>query len=337
MPEEMKPIVYILRGDDQEAIKSHFKSLYSKLGEPDMAEMNTSRLEGKSADLNDFRSAALSLPFLAERRLVLVEDALRPFEGKGNQDLQAQFLSLLDSLPQSTALVLILPDSMHYKRGWEKYHDKHWFIRWVNQAGERALIVDCPLPSERDMPGWVRKKFTELGGTINPRAAATLADFIGNNTQRGTQEIIKLLTYVNYERPVDEDDVLLLTTRDYQTNVFTLVDAIGNRQGEQALDMAHLLLDEMEFSYLLGMIIRQFRLLIQAREIVDAGGSENDIRSHLNLHPFVAQKISNQVKKFSFSSLKSIYQQLLAIDLGEKTGDMPGDLALDVFIAKLSA
>lgn len=187
------------------------------------------------------------------------------------------------------------------------------------------------------MPGWVRKKFTELGGAINPRAAATLADFIGNNTQRGTQEIIKLLTYVNYERPVDEDDVLLLTTRDYQTNVFTLVDAIGNRQGEQALDMAHLLLDEMEFSYLLGMIIRQFRLLIQAREIVDAGGNENDIRNHLNLHPFVAQKIFNQVKKFSFSSLKSIYQQLLAIDLGEKTGDMPGDLALDVFIAKLSA
>jgi len=186
------------------------------------------------------------------------------------------------------------------------------------------------------MPGWVRKKFAELGGSISPQAAATLADFIGNNTQRGTQEIVKLLTYVNYERPVDEDDVILLTTRDYQTNVFTLVDAIGNRQGEKALDMAHLLLEEMEFSYLLGMIIRQFRLLIQAREIMDGGGSENEIKTILNLHPFVAQKIHNQTKKFSFSSLKSIYQQLLDIDLGEKTGDMPGDLALDVFIARLS-
>jgi len=68
MSEEIKPIVYILRGDDREAIKSHIKSLYNKLGELDMAEMNTTRLEGKSADLNDLRSAALSLPFLAERR-----------------------------------------------------------------------------------------------------------------------------------------------------------------------------------------------------------------------------------------------------------------------------
>ncbi|MDY6846546.1 MAG: hypothetical protein SVP52_05370 [Chloroflexota bacterium] len=61
MSEEIKPIVYILRGDDQEAIKSHVKSLYSKLGEPDMAEMNTTRLEGKSADLNESHSSDKAL------------------------------------------------------------------------------------------------------------------------------------------------------------------------------------------------------------------------------------------------------------------------------------
>ena len=336
MPEGKKPIVYILRGDDEEAIASHINKFYGGLGEPDMAEMNTSRLEGKNASLNDLRSAALALPFLAERRLVVVEDGAKPFEGKGKEDQRKEFLSLLDSLPQSTGLVLVLPDSIHYKKGWEKYHSKHWLIHWAEEAGGRALIVDCPLPSERDMPGWIRRKAAELGGQITPQAAATLAEFIGTNTRRGSQEIVKLLTYANYQRPVDDDDVRRLTSQDHQTDVFTLVDAIGNRDGEKALDMAHLLLEEMDFIPLFGMIIRQFRLLIQAREIMDAGGSENDIKARLRLHPYVAQKIRSQAGKFLLPNLEDIYHQLLEIDLGEKTGEMPGDLALDVLIAKLS-
>jgi DNA polymerase-3 subunit delta len=337
MPEDTKPIVYILRGDDQDAIIAHIKDFYSKLGTPDLAELNTSRLEGKSIDINDLQSAGLALPFLTERRLVVVEDALKNFDGKTKKAQQADFLALLESLPQSTALVLVLPDSQHYKRGWEKYHARHWFIDWVNQAGGRAFIMDCPLPSEREMPGWVRKKVIELGGGITPQAAATLAEFIGSNTLRGVQEIQKLLTYVNYERPVDDDDVRRLTSQDHQTDIFTLVDAIGNRDGEKALNMVHLLLEEMDFIPLFGMIVRQFRLLIQTREILDAGGTESDLQTILHMHPFVAQKIYGQARQFEMQALEEIYHQLLEIDLGEKTGVMPGDLALDVLIARLSS
>ncbi len=336
MPEGQKPIVYILRGDDQDAISLHLKNFSNSLGEPDMAEMNTTHLDGKSADLNDLRSAALALPFLTERRLVVVFDAAKPYEGRNKQILRIEFLDLLDSLPQSTGLVLVLPDSLHYRRGWEKYNEKHWLIKWAIEAGGRALVVDCSLPTERDMPGWVRNKAVELGGQITPQGAATLAEFIGRNTQRGTQEIIKLLTYANYERPVDDDDVRRLTSQDHQTDVFAMVDAIGNRDGEKALDMAHLLLEEMDFIPLFGMIIRQFRLLIQAREIIDAGGNEDHIKDRLKLHPYVAKMIHSQAGKFTLTSLEAIYHQLLEIDIGEKTGKMPGDLALDVLIAKLS-
>jgi DNA polymerase-3 subunit delta len=340
MPEVQKPVVYILRGDDLEAIKSHVDNFFNSLGTPDMAEMNTTHLAGNTADINDLQSAALALPFLTARRLVVVEDAPKLFEGQRKRIDQEKFTGLLESLPKSTALVLLLPDSEKYQHGqmvWERFNDRHWLIQWAKQEGEEgAIIVDCPLPSEREMPGWVLNKTTEMGGRITPQAAVTLAEYIGNNTQRGTQEIIKLLTYANFERPVDADDVRRLTSQDHQTDVFALVDAIGLREGEKALDMAHLLLEEMDFIPLFGMIIRQFRLLIQAREILDAGGDENDLKTHLHLHPYVAKKILIQAKKFSLTALESIYHQLLEIDIGEKTGNMPGDLALDVLIAKLS-
>jgi DNA polymerase III subunit delta len=330
-----KPIVYILRGDDREAIESHIRTFYQNLGEPDLAEMNTTRLEGRSTTLNALKEAALSLPFLTERRMVIVEDALVSYAGKDKQKERQQLLDLLGALPQSTGLVLILPDYQK-KRNWATFHQRHWLIQWASQAGKRALIVDCLLPPPGEMRDWIFHKAAEFGGRFTLQGADTLVEYVGNNTQRAAQEIFKLLTYVNFERPVDDDDVRFLTEQDRQSDIFELVDAMGNRDGKKALEMFHLLLRDMDFAQLFGMIIRQFRLILQAREILDEGGNANDVVRILNQHPYVAQKISAQARKFTLSDLEKIHHQLLKIDVDGKTGGMPADVALDVLIAQLA-
>ena len=336
---EEKPIVYLLRGDDREAVETHIRNFYHSLGEPDLAEMNTTRLEGRSTTLNDLKEAALSLPFLTKRRLVILEDNLAQYTGKEKQKERQQLLDLFDSLPQSTALVMIVPDYQKYRKRrwqWVTLHERHWLIKWISQAGKRALILDCLLPRPAMMDDWVLKKAVELGGKFTPHAAATLVEFVGNNTLRAAQEITKLLTFVNFERPVDDDDVRDLTEKDRQSDIFTMVDAMGNRDGKKALEMYHLLLEEMDFGQLFGMIIRQFRLILQAREILNEGGNANDVARLLNQLNFVAQKISAQAQKFSLPDLEGIYHQLLKIDVDGKRGGMPADIALDVLIAQLA-
>jgi len=339
MPEE-KPIVYILRGDDREEIESKLHDFYQRLGEPNMAELNTTRLEGKSATLNDLRSAALALPFLTERRLVIVENALQPYEGRGKQKDRAQFTEFLDSLPQTTALVLVTPDSRKYKRGeyhWESLDEKNWLIQWVGGAKGRALVIDCALPTDAEMINWVHSKAAEAGGSFTSQAVSTLVEYVGNNTQRAAQEIVKLLTYVNFERPVDDDDVRRLTAQDRQADIFDMVDAMGSRDGEKAMKMLHLLLEENDLLNIFGMIVRQFRLLILAREIIEDGGDKDNVTKILKLHPYVAQKVTGQARQFDLSTLESIYHQLLKIDVDGKTGEMDADLALDILIARLAS
>lgn len=337
---EEKPIVYILRGDDRQAADSHLSTFFGSLGDADMAEMNTTRLEGKSATLNDLRAASLALPFLTERRLVIVEDALQPYSGRGKQKVREDFLDLMESLPPTTALVLIVPDTPKFSRysvrGWETLKDSHWLIKWSETVGHRALLIDCALPTEDKMPLWIQNKAVELGGQFTGEAALLLRDYIGNDTRHAIQEITKLLTYAGFERPVEGKDVALLTVRDHQSDIFALVDAIGNRDGHKALEMLRILLDEMDFIPLFGMVIRQFRLLIQACEILELGGTEVDLVKTLGLHPYVAKKINVQSKKFNLSDLEKIYHHLLEIDLGEKTGRMPGEVALDLLIARLA-
>lgn len=333
---EEKPIVYILRGDDREAIETHLRAFRSGLGSPEMAEMNLTRLEGQTMTLNDLRGAALAMPFLTERRLVIVEDALKPFLGRDKGKEREQFTALLDTLPQSTALVLVIPDTQNYRGVWGTLSEGHWLIKWTDKAGNRSYVVDCALPTEREMAQWIRQKTVALGGSITPQAANTLSEFVGNDTQQATQEMTKLLTFVNFERPVDDDDVRQLITQDYQKDIFSLVDAIGSRDGKTALEMFHLLLEENHFLQIFSMIIRQFRLILMAKEILDLGGDQGDVMKKLHLHKFVAGKITNQTRLFSLPALESLYLQLLEIDLAAKTSQMPGDVALDLLITRLS-
>ena len=340
MPGE-KPVVYILRGDDREAIEKHLREFQDSLGQSDIAALNIAHLLG-SSELNDLRSAALSMPFLTERRLVILEDALKMYSGAGKQKLRKEFLDLLDSLPATTGLVLIVPDRMKYSskirdKDWEILNESHWLIKWTRTTAQRTWIEDCLLPSGNEMESWIKAKAVELGGEIKPLAAAKLADYVGNNTQRAALEIEKLLTYANFERPVDDDDVERLSVEERQRDIFTMVDAIGNRDGERALEMFHLLLEELDFTYeIFPMIIRQFRLILQAWEILDGGGNKRDVAATLHIHPFVARKVCAQSRKFDILALEAIYQQLLAIDVGEKTGGMPGEIAVDVLIARLT-
>lgn len=339
MPED-KPIVYVLRGDDRQAIKTHIATFIGALGDADMAEMNTTRLDGSTTDLNTLQSAALAMPFLAERRLVILEDALKPYVGRGKQALRTKFLTLLDDLPTSTALVLTVEDQQKYSRregtAWQTLNSSHWFIQWAKTAGNRVMIIDCALPSEGNMPVWISKKAADLGGEFTRDAALMLRDYIGNNTQQALQEIDKLLAYVNYQRPVTAADVEFLTVQDRQSDMFAMVDAIGNRDANKALELLHILLEEMDFIPLFGMVVRQFRLLVQAREILDLGGNEEDLIKTFGLPAFVVRKIQAQARQFDLPTLEGIYQHLLEIDLGEKTGRMPGEIALDMLIARLA-
>lgn len=333
-----KPVVYLFRGDDSTRINELLERFKAELGSPDMAGLNTSVLDGASASLDEIRSAALSMPFLTERRLVIIKDALAKLDGKKSEG-QKKFLELLETLPQTTALVMVVEDKQVSKRGqtyWEKLGEKHWLIGWIKAAGTRAWIEDCPLPAEREMTGWIHRKARELGGNFQTDAAAKLAEYIGNDTRRAMQEITKLLTFVNYDQPVTSEDVVLLTAQEQEGNVFALTDALGERSGHKALEQLHILLENSEILELSGMINRQFRLLLQAREILDERKGEDQVREELNLHPYVAKKLTEQARHFNIDQLEDIYRKLLKIDIDIKSGGMPGDVAYELLITEMT-
>jgi DNA polymerase III subunit delta len=329
---ENPPVIYLLNGEDELAITRFTASLLAKLGDSAMADLNTSRLDGRTITLEELESAASAMPFWVKRRLVIVTYPTARLTTPAARD---KFMKLLERLPATVALVLIEHKLLTTEKE-RKEKKVHWFEKWAVKHKERVLIKHFPVPKGEAMVRRILESAKAAGGQFSHQGAALLASLVGDNTLIAEQEVHKLLAYVNFTRPVEAEDVELLTADQGIVDVFAMVDALGSRDGRNAVNLFHRLLREQDFFSIFGMVVRQFRLLILSREFMEGGGKAEDAAQVLKLHPYVAKKVYIQANKFTLSDLEKIYSHLLDIDTAVKGGELEGVLALDSMIARLT-
>lgn len=322
----------ILHGEDELAITQHLSAILAGPDDPSVEEVDAARLDGRFASMADLETAISTLPFFSSRRIVILTHPLARLASANNKD---KFMALLGRISPSVTLVLIEYKSLTEERD-RKKSKLHWLEAWAMEAGEGVELKHCPLPRAAEMPARIQKMAKDNQGQITPEAARQLAALVGESPRVADQELQKLFAYVNYSRPIQIEDVQHLTEDQAQGDVFTMVDAMGNRSARQAANMLHRLLEQQDAMSIFAMIVRQFRLLLLAREIIDARGQSKDVASILHIHPFVADKISAQARRFPIDRLEYIYHQLSNIDVSIKTGEMDADLALDAFIAEIA-
>ncbi len=330
-----KPRLIILHGDDAFAMEREVNNLRGRVSDdPAMADLNTTNLDGRQASEEDIRTATGSLPFLANRRLVILS---HPFARLASEESRNRFLKLLEGLPETTGLVLLVEDEWSRRdRDWEVLSPKNWLMKWVGQKKQNLQVRDYLLPTLGEMPAWIRKEAERQGGKFTQTAAVALAGHIGNEPAQASLEIDKLLTYVDFARPVEVEDVEELTAAGSQVDVFRMVDAMAEGNAPEALRMLHFLLEKREAADLFNLVVRQFRLLVSAREILDEGGNEAQIGIELHMYPKIVQNLAHQARRFSMAELAAIYHHLVEIDEASKTSQAPLEVALDTFIAELS-
>jgi DNA polymerase-3 subunit delta len=220
-----------------------------------------------------------------------------------------------------------------YRDRRKNYEKSSPLYAWAHENADRCYIRSFAAPRGNAFPGWIRNRCQEHGGQIEPAAAQLLAEWVSDDQHLADKEIIKLLDYVNRQRPVEVQDVELLTPFRGQEDIFAMVDAIGQRNGREALARLHRLLENEDARYAFAMTIRQFRLILKAREATQEGRSPQEA---LGGSAFVANKAANQARNFSLEDLEKIYHHLLEIDVASKTGGMDLEVALDTLVASLA-
>ena len=320
------PTFYVLHGADEFTRAETLADFRRRLGPPDTVDLNTTVLDGRKTTLAELRHACDAIPFLAEKRLVIVEGLLA--RAASQRDSLVDLIGYLPQLPETTRLVFVedkvLPAS-------------HPILKLAQEEAQ-GYVKQFDPPGAKALPKWIADCVAKYGGAIEPQAAAQLAAAIGTALRLLDQEIVKLVTYTNGERPIAAADVDALVPYAQAAVIFDLVDALGRRDGRTAAQTLHRLLDAGEHPLgLLAMIVRQFRLLIQIKELKAGGGNPQAIAKELGIHPFPARKLHSQAAYFTTAQLEAVYRRLLETDVGIKSGQIEAEVALDLLVAGLAA
>jgi DNA polymerase-3 subunit delta len=310
-----------LYGNDEFAIARRLSEIQAQ---HDADGLNTARIEARTVSQEELNNAINAMPFLSAMRLVFLAN---PSARTSAPSARQKFLDFLLAAPPSTLVVL-------HELVEPREISKHWLVKRAEKGELKAEAF--MMPRLQEMPGWIINETRRQNGQMEAGAASLLAEMTGEDTRLATQEITKLLTYVNFTRPIRLTDVEAVSIVSAQVDVFSLVDALGSGDGKKAQKVLHQLLENEEPFGLWGMVIRQFRLLLQAKEILDQGGKEFNVQQTLGLHGFVAGKICTQARRFQLTSLEAIYHKLLEIDEGAKTSQVTLDLALDMLVMELT-
>lgn len=323
-------MLYILYGEDDFSLKEALAELKEKLGAEGLGPADISVLEGNKLSLDELMAICDTIPFLAAKRMVIVDGLLSRFEQKGRHPRTRPELGewralngYIATMQPSTILVLV--DGKLRKDN-----------PMLKELTPRAKVREFSPVRGAALHDWVLSRLREKGGDISPTALRLLTDLVGDNLWILCNEIDKLYLYA-LGRRIEEGDVQLLVSYVQEANIFALVDAIIQRKAAAASRLLHQLIDGGATPpYLLFMITRQFRLLVQAKELSKQRLPTVELIGRLGVpSEYVLRRVMAQAREYSLDQLREIYDKLLDTDMSIKTGLLKGGLALDLLVADL--
>ncbi|HLH72887.1 MAG TPA: DNA polymerase III subunit delta [Chloroflexota bacterium] len=331
-------MIYLLRDDFFG--EERLAALRARLGPPEIQSLNTTTLDGTRLTVGELRSAASALPFLGERRLVIVRrfwgtstdrsDAVDNMAGastsrrggRGSSEREQELLSYLPQVPESTDLVLVED---------REFGPDHALFKVVKQLG--GEIQTSGMPRGDQLTIWLNRRVQEKGGRIEGAALDRLAVLAVDDLRQLDLILDLLVTYANGQM-IRASDVETLVEESHEYGVFDLVDAVGAGDRVGALRAyRHLLANNVSPVYVLVMLTRQIRLLLIAQE---AMAQREDLASALKLPPRVAQKLGRQARSFGIDRCIAAMQRLAEVDQSIKTGQATEDVAVELLIVDLT-
>ena len=295
--------VYVLHGDETFLKRQLLAALRRLVLGPGDEGFGITTFAGDAASLSAVATELRTLPFLAPRRLVVVENA-EPFVKQERARIE-QYVAA----PAETGVLVL--DVQNWQTN----------ARLAKLLPDAAVLA-CKAPPAQRLPdwcvGWCRSRHDK---ELPLGAARLLVDLVGPDMGLLDQELQKLATYAGDAKRVDSGVVELLTGDSRAENTWKIFELIGNGQTGEALTFLDRLFDQGEDPMrLLGAFSMQLRRLAQASRLVQRGVPFSAAADRVGIPPFAKQGSEQQLRRLGRPRAERLYDWLLEADLGMKGG-----------------
>jgi DNA polymerase-3 subunit delta len=312
-------MLYLFYGSDEYARSEALARMRATIP-ADVADLNITVIDGKRLKLEPLVGACEAAPFLADRRLVIVQDGLKHTRaGKERDALRAY----LERVPEWCDLVFVEREDVD---------KRSTLFTYLKKAGNLQEFVPLQGPP---LLRWIDATARDLDVQLAAGAAQHLVDLVGNESRLLVNELQKLANYAGRGGRVDSAVIDRLVADRQEQNLFTFIDDLSRRRTGAALRAVRLLIEEGQApTYIMFMLARQARILLGVKQFQAQRMSADNIASALGQRPFVVRKALEQVRAFEPGELEAFHDRLLELDLAIKTGKIQADAALELIVAE---
>ncbi len=308
---------YLLYGEEA-YLKKQYKDKLIQALVADGDSMNFSAFEGKDINQKEIIDLAETLPFFADRRVILIEGS--GFFKNAADDLAGY----MPECAPSTFFVFVE----------DEIDKRNKMYKAVNELGK---TIEFGTQNDQLLGKWIGGRIRKEGKNITQDAFQAFVAKTGTDMENIDKELEKLLCYTLDKEVINVEDVEAVTTEQISNKVFEMVDSIANHNQTKALDLYYDLLALKEPAMrILYLITRQFNILLTIKVMTNQGFSNKDIASKAGCPEWAVRKNQGQARGFSVERLKQAIRDGVDFEESVKTGRMNDQMAVELFIIKYS-
>lgn len=308
---------YLLFGEEAYLRNQYKNRLKNALSDPTDT-MNVSRFEGKGILPSEIISLADTLPFFAERRLILIEDS-GFFKNKCDE-----LADYLPTMPDTTCLLFV-----------ETEVDKR--NRLYKAVQKYGRVTEFQVQDERTLMKWILGTLKKEKRQITESTLHAFLEHTGTDMENISMELDKLLSYTLGRDVITTEDVNAICTMQTTGQIFEMIRAIAEKNQKKALELYYDLLALKEPPMrILFLIARQFNQLLLVKSLAAKGLDKGAIASRAQIAPFVAGRCMTQARSFTLAQLEAAVQDCVETEEAVKTGAVSDLLSVELLIVKYS-
>ena len=313
---EFKP-VYLLYGDEPYLKKQYEDKLIKAVVSDDT--MNYSYFDKESVSVKEIMSIGDTLPFFAEKRLIVVENS--GFFKSSNDELAIYIKNMPDYL------IIIFVEEQIDKRN-----------KLYKSVSETGYVSEMNAQPVSVLTKWIKGLFYAENKEITGDAVTCLLDRTGASMNLIKQEIEKLVTYVDNRPVIEKQDVEAVCSTQTVSRIFEMISAIGEKNQQKALKLYYdlLTLKEKPMS-ILFLIVRQFNGILQVAQGLSQGKNNSSLAKEIGIQPFLVGRYGSCARKFTPEILYSALKDCAQVEEDVKSGKLIDRIAVEMIIIKYSS
>ncbi|MDE2965963.1 MAG: DNA polymerase III subunit delta [Chloroflexota bacterium] len=325
--------VYLFHGQDRFARLEAVAVLRREHDTDGALTNNSVSFDGARVSLGELGAAASAAPFLGGVRWVRVDGLCARFgvprRGARQMGEWDGLPDLLPQIPPTTVLVFVE----------DELRRNNPMLRLIEPLADTREFARLKPEQALD---WLRGEVRRRGLHLTRNAAQTLVDRAGGDRGALTHAVDKLSLYAG-DANVDETIVEAMVPAMRSVSIFNLVDAVAERRLADAMRALDGVRAEGEpEARIIQMLARTYRQIVVAREVIDRGGSNEDIQQAANANfAWLARRLRRQAQAYTQASADAALARILEAEVSmisyrRNDGGLPEDVAVELLVAELA-